>query len=67
MFTLSSRWLLVIFTFALIGRCDYFGFGLRHSIEKRSLNDTNTKIKSNANKVYVHFATTGRKIASHEK
>ena len=26
-FTLSSYWLLVKFTFALIGRCDYFGFG----------------------------------------
>ena len=26
-FTLSSHWLLMIFTFVLIGRCDYFGFG----------------------------------------
>ena len=26
-FTLSSHWLLVIFIFALIGRCEYFGFG----------------------------------------
>ena len=26
-FTLSSHWLLVILTFVLIGRCDYFGFG----------------------------------------
>ena len=26
-FTLSSHWLLVIFAFVLIGRCDYFGFG----------------------------------------
>ena len=26
-FTLSSHWLLVIFTFVLIGRCDYFDFG----------------------------------------
>ena len=26
-FTLSSHWLLVIFSFILIGRCDYFGFG----------------------------------------
>ena len=26
-FTFSSHWLLVIFTFVLIGRCDYFGFG----------------------------------------
>ena len=34
-FTLSSHWLLVVFTFVLIGRCDYFGFGLRLSIEKR--------------------------------
>ena len=25
-FTLSSHWLLVVFTFVLIGRCDYFGF-----------------------------------------
>ena len=35
-FTLSSHWLLLIFSSVLIGRCDYFGFGLRHSIEKRS-------------------------------
>ena len=27
MFTLSSNYLFVIFTFVLIGRCDYFGFG----------------------------------------
>ena len=27
MYTLSSHWLLVIFTFDLIGNCDYFGFG----------------------------------------
>ena len=26
-FTLSSHWLLVIFIFVPIGRCDYFGFG----------------------------------------
>ena len=26
-FTLSSDWLLVIFIFSLIGRCDHFGFG----------------------------------------
>ena len=26
-FTLSSHWLLVIFTIVLIGRFDYFGFG----------------------------------------
>ena len=26
-FTFSSDWPLVIFTFVLIGRCDYFGFG----------------------------------------
>ena len=26
-FTLSSHWLLVIFSFVPIGRCDYFGFG----------------------------------------
>ena len=28
-FTLSSHWLLVIFTFVLIGRCDYFRFGFK--------------------------------------
>ena len=27
LFTLNSYWLLVIFTFVLIGCCDYFGFG----------------------------------------
>ena len=26
-FTLSSHWLLIVFSFLLIGRCDYFGFG----------------------------------------
>ena len=26
-FTLSSRWLFQLFSFLLIGRCDYFGFG----------------------------------------
>ena len=26
-FTLSSHWLLKVFPFHLIGRCDYFGFG----------------------------------------
>ena len=34
-FTLSSHWLLVMLTFGLVGRCDYFGLVLRHSIEKR--------------------------------
>ena len=36
-FTSISHWLPVIFSFVLIGSCDYFGFGLRHSIEKRSI------------------------------
>ena len=26
-FTLSSHWLLKVFTFPLIGSCDYYGFG----------------------------------------
>ena len=26
-FTLSSHWLLKVFTFPLIGGCDYYGFG----------------------------------------
>ena len=34
--TLRFHWLLVIFSFVLIGRCDYFGFGLQHSIKKCS-------------------------------
>ena len=29
-------WHPLIISFTLIGRCDYFGFGFRHSIEKRS-------------------------------
>ena len=37
LFTSISHWLPLIFSFVLIGRCDYFGFGLRHSIEKRSI------------------------------
>ena len=35
-FTSSCHWLPLIISFTLIGRCDYFGFGFRHSIEKRS-------------------------------
>ena len=32
--TVSSDRLLVMFSFAVIGRCDSFGLALRHSIEK---------------------------------
>ena len=35
-FTSSCHWLPLIISFTLIGLCDYFGFGFRHSIEKRS-------------------------------
>ena len=35
-FTSSCHWLPLIISFTLIGRCDYFGFGFRQSIEKRS-------------------------------
>ena len=35
-FTSSCHWLPLIISFTLIGRCDYFSFGFRHSIEKRS-------------------------------
>ena len=35
-FTSSCHWLPLIISFTLIGRCDYFGFGFRYSIEKRS-------------------------------
>ena len=35
-FTSSCHWLPLIISFTLIGRCDYLGFGFRHSIEKRS-------------------------------
>ena len=35
-FTSSCHWLPLIISFTLIGHCDYFGFGFRHSIEKRS-------------------------------
>ena len=46
-FTSSCHWLPLIISFTLIGRCDYFGFGLRHSTEKRSrlyhLSVTNNK------------------------
>ena len=34
-FTSSCHWLPLIISFTLIGRCDYFSFGFRHSIEKR--------------------------------
>ena len=34
--TLISHWLSKVFSCLLIGRCDYFGFVLRHSIEKHS-------------------------------
>ena len=36
-FALNSHWLLKVLSFHLIGRCDYFGFGLWHVIKKRSL------------------------------
>ena len=46
-FTSSCHWLPLIISFTLIGRYDYFGFGLRHSTEKRSrlyhLSVTNNK------------------------
>ena len=46
-FTSSCHWLPLIISFTRIGRCDYFGFGLRHSTEKRSrlyhLSVTNNK------------------------
>ena len=34
-FTLSSHWLLKVFSCLFIGCCDYLGLVLRHSIEKR--------------------------------
>ena len=34
-FTLNSHWLLVIFPFVLIGRCDDFGFGFRFTTLNR--------------------------------
>ena len=40
-FTSSCHWLPLIISFTLIGCCDYFGFGFRHSIEKRSNGDNN--------------------------
>ena len=36
-FTSSCHWLPLIISFTLIGRCDHFGFGFRHSIEKCSI------------------------------
>ena len=45
-FTSSCHWLPLIISFTLIGRCDYFGFGFRHSIEKRS-NEAYIKTKFN--------------------
>ena len=36
-FSFSSHWLLKVFSFLLIGRWDYFGFGFRHSIESVTL------------------------------
>ena len=37
-FALSSHWLLVIFPFVLIGRCDCFGFGFTTLIQKALYN-----------------------------
>ena len=42
-FTSSCHWLPLIISFTLIGRCNYFGFGFRHSIEKRSKTENNDK------------------------
>ena len=36
-FSLTCDWLVVIFSFHLIGCCDYFGFGLQHPIEIHSM------------------------------
>ena len=35
-FNLSSLWLMMMKNFALIGCCDYFGYGFGHSIENDS-------------------------------
>ena len=48
-FTSSCHWLPLIIFFTLIGRCDYFGFGFRHSIEKRS----NKKTERENEKIFV--------------
>ena len=45
-FTSSCHWLPLIISFTLIGRCDYFGFGFRHSIEKRSMLLTDFSFKN---------------------
>ena len=39
-FTLSSHWLLLIFIFVLIGRCDNFGFGFTTLNRKALYNQT---------------------------
>ena len=43
-FTSSCHWLPLIISFTLIGRCDYFGFGFGHSIEKRSITANRRRI-----------------------
>ena len=43
-FALSSHWLLGIFPFALIGRCDYFGFGFT-TLNRKALDKTIKALK----------------------
>ena len=54
-FSLSSHWLFNVLSFLLIGRCNYFGFNLRHSIEKRSIYQQIYKNVNGIPKSYLHL------------
>ena len=54
-FSLSSHWLFNVLSFLLIGRCNYFGFNLRHSIEKRSIYQQIYKNVKGIPKSYLHL------------
>ena len=45
--TMSSHWLLKVFSFVLIGRCGYFGFGFTTLGQKARYSSTDTHHTSN--------------------
>ena len=44
-FTLSSHWLFIVFSFLLIGRCDYFGFGFT-TLNQRAKSQSKKKVQN---------------------
>ena len=49
MFASTSDWFIRLFVSVVIGKSDYFGFGLRHSSENRSITFANKEHHANIN------------------